>query len=209
MIYFRNFILTAAHCGCESSSPSDYKVTAGEHDRQHQSGNERTYSIQQIFKHPSYNNVNFDYDFCLLQTTESIVFNANIQPACLSQSCTDECPENAEILVSGWGDTRVGATSQPNFLKKARMPIVPRTTCNTIYTGINAITDQMTCAGYAGSGGISTCQGDAGGAMVCYRYGYFQVDGIASWAAGCEYEDKPSVFSRVCQVLDWIESTLD
>ena len=143
-----------------------------------------------------------------MKTSETIQFNENIQPACLPQSCSDECPDNAEVLVSGWGTTESGATSLPNTLRKAKVPIISRSTCSYLYNQYT-ITDRMTCTDYFYSGGISTCQGDSGGPMVCYRYGYFQVDGLTSWGVGCADAFQPGVYSRVCQVLDWIEYNLN
>ena len=69
----------------------------------------------------------------------------------------------------------------------------------------------MTCAGYTPSNVMSTWLDDAGSAMFCYYNRFFQVDGISMRHLTFDWSTAflPSLFSRVCQVLDWIESTLD
>ena len=209
MFVFRNYILTAAHCGCEDNSSSAYTITAGEHNTLLTSGREATYSVSQVIIHPSYNNITSrNYDFCLLKTSISITFNKYVQPACLPLSCNDECPTYSDVLISGWGTTQYDGDESVT-LQKAKVPIVPRSDCQTAYAGIGiTVTDNMNCAGYISTGGIDSCQGDSGGPMVCYREGYFQLDGVISFGNSCAAAGFPGVSGRVCQILDWLDETL-
>ena len=129
----------------------------------------------------------------------------------MPQSCDDECREGEDVLVTGWPVTKfIGRSCN---LEKETTEIVPRSRCGYLYNGLKPVNDGMTCINYLSSGGIPACQGAPPTppfyAMVCYRNGYFQLDGITSWAADCGYRQDPAVFSRVCQVLDWIASILD
>ena len=200
--------MTSAFCGCETSAASDYTITVGEHDFSATSGFEQTYSVSQIHIHPSYDSTTHDFDFCILQTSTTITFNTYVQPACLPLSCSDECPDYADVMISGWGSVEDGRNNV-DILRKTRVPIEPRADCSTSYTAVGlAITDNMSCAGYTTSGGVGKCLGDRGGPMVCYRFGYFQLDGVISLSEGCGQAGFPGVYSRICQVLDWIDTTL-
>ena len=173
------------------------------------SGREQVFQVSQVFSHPNYDSVTDDNDFCLLKLATSIEFNQYVQPACLPLSCSDECPDGSEVLISGWGALDYGYITLFPPLQKAKVPIIPRTTCAAAYSNIDVpITDNMVCAGYYEAGGFDACQGDSGGPMVCYREGYFQVDGVVSFATGCGSAEYPGVYARVCQVLDWIDSTI-
>ena len=181
----------------------------GEHIFNLLSGREQFLTVNQIHMHPSYVG-NEDFDFCLLQVGTPITFNEYVQPVCMPLSCTDECPEEAEIITAGWGDRYGGTITVFTPLQKSKMPHVSRTTCATAYSAVGTtINDNMLCAGYISSGGIGICNGDSGSAMICYRNGYFQIDGVTALTEDCASARYPSVYGRVCKVLDWIDTTMN
>ena len=51
-------------------------------------------------------------------------------------------------------------------------------------------------------------QGDSGGPLNCFVDGRYYVHGIASFVSGygCNYPQKPTVFTRVSAYIDWINS---
>lgn len=51
-------------------------------------------------------------------------------------------------------------------------------------------------------------QGDSGGPLNCQVNGQYYVHGIASFVSGygCNYPQKPTVFTRVSAYIDWINS---
>ena len=61
----------------------------------------------------------------------------------------------------------------------------------------------MFCAGYL-AGGIDSCQGDSGGPMVCTSRERNTLLGIISWGYGCGRANKPGVYTKVVNYLDWI-----
>ena len=66
----------------------------------------------------------------------------------------------------------------------------------------------MICAGYP-EGGKSTCWGDSGGPLQCMLPdGRWTLVGLTSWADGCAKPKKPSVFTNVASVMDWIKSNI-
>ena len=69
--------------------------------------------------------------------------------------------------------------------------------------GQDKLTQGMFCAGYL-AGGIDSCQGDSGGPMVCTTRGRNTLLGIISWGYGCGRANKPGVYTKVANYLDWI-----
>lgn len=73
----------------------------------------------------------------------------------------------------------------------------------------STVKTNMICAG--GDGIISSCNGDSGGPLNCQgANGQWQVHGIVSFGSslGCNYYHKPSVFTRVSNYIDWINSVI-
>ena len=90
-----------------------------------------------------------------------------------------------------------------------------RTTKTNIYltlTDLNGnvilkLSSGMFCAGYL-EGGIDTCQGDSGGGMICEVRGRQSVMGLTSWGTGCGRPNRPGVYTKVSDYLDWITEKL-
>ncbi|XP_073703917.1 trypsin-3-like [Garra rufa] len=89
----------------------------------------------------------------------------------------------------------------PSYLMCLWAPILSHTTCRKAYPG--EITSNMFCAGFM-EGGKDSCQGDSGGPVVCNN----QLQGIVSWGYGCAQKDKPGVYTKVCNYVKWINSTI-
>lgn len=67
-----------------------------------------------------------------------------------------------------------------------------------------SITENMLCAGYK-SGGKDACQGDSGGPLVVAGSGSKEVVGIVSFGDGCGKPGKPSGYTRVSNMLEFIK----
>ena len=52
-------------------------------------------------------------------------------------------------------------------------------------------------------------QGDSGGPLACYTGGRWMLAGATSWGiSGCTTRGYPSVYTRVSQFTQWIETTM-
>ena len=69
------------------------------------------------------------------------------------------------------------------------------------------ITDKMVCGGGNYKSG---CHGDSVGPYVCPNSsGRFYVQGAVSWGSPhCKVRDRYTVFARVGEYVDWIESNI-
>ena len=91
------------------------------------------------------------------------------------------------------------------------MPVYPNSVCNsqTGYKGKGfQLTDSYLCAGNLTSGGVDSCSGDSGGALVCDDGYGFALTGVVSFGEGCGEPNFPGIYSRATHYLDWIESKM-
>ncbi|MEE6487004.1 hypothetical protein FKM82_014762 [Ascaphus truei] len=106
-----------------------------------------------------------------------------------------------QLLISGWGTTLRHEGNYPDLLMCVNAPILTTTQCNNAYPG--EITNNMICVGYV-EGGKDSCQGDSGGPVVCNG----ELQGVVSWGYGCAQRNYPGVYTKVCNYVSWIQSTM-
>ncbi|KAJ8707371.1 hypothetical protein PYW08_010623 [Mythimna loreyi] len=143
----------------------------------------------------------FDYDFQLLELSEPLKFDENIQPIKIAH--IEDMVIGKVITVTGWGNTEENGPYS-NVLRAVRVPIISKEHCQNVpfpyFRG--SLTSRMFCAGFS-EGKKDACQGDSGGPAVAYD----RLLGMVSFGYGCATPGSYGVYSKVAKVRTWIEQT--
>ncbi len=197
------WVLTAAHCVENLSSASEIEVAIGINNLDNINNADRQ-TVSNIFIHPSYNTISLNNDIALLELATP---SNNAVLAIADNNFTDNIATAELMTIIGWGSVK--ATSPfvfPSLLQETQIPRFDFAACNTVYS--NLLTNNMICAGFA-AGGKDTCQGDSGGPILYFNTSndtYYQT-GVTSFGDGCAAANKPGVYARTANYLDWINAT--
>ncbi|KAI8521059.1 hypothetical protein Bbelb_008130 [Branchiostoma belcheri] len=200
------WVVTAAHC--MEFYDSSYTVVLGEHNNRVDEGSEQRFDLDESFSHQLYDDESTDNDIALLKLRRKngrcAQTNQFVTLACLPESA-EQFPDGHECHISGWGNTDSSRPNYPATLMKAKVPLLPISTCRRSYG--DKLTDQMFCAGFM-RGGVDTCQGDSGGPLVCEKGGKWTLWGVTSWGYGCAEANFPGVYTRVSEYTNWINNIM-
>lgn len=206
MIIHPEWVLTAAHC----VQRPNFLVKAGDYDTSKLSGNEQVREAIQVIRHPQYDSRKLNQDYAMVRLNEPIVYNDCAGSVCMPEEGADIAP-GSKCWITGWGTLKSGGTS-PDQLQEAEVSIISNEDCVNKYDYTESeITQAMICAqGRAKNGSIvDACQGDSGGPLVCESGGVWSIYGATSWGYGCAGAKHPGVWSRVHDVLGWIDETIE
>ncbi|KAG6936684.1 transmembrane protease, serine 15, partial [Chelydra serpentina] len=104
--------------------------------------------------------------------------------------------------IAGWGRTTYqGSTA--NILQEAEVSLITNEKCQQWMPEYN-ITENMMCAGYD-EGGVDSCQGDSGGSLMSQDNNRWLLAGVISFGYRCALPQRPGVYVRVTQFVDWIK----
>ncbi|XP_072492641.1 chymotrypsinogen B2-like [Notamacropus eugenii] len=193
-----NWVVTAAHCSVRTTD----KVVAGEFNLNSAEDNVQVLQIAKVFKNKNYNALTISNDITLLKLATPARSQETVSPVCLP-SVDDNFPAGTTCVTTGWGKTKYNALKVPDKLQQAALPLLTNAECKQ-YWG-NKIKDTMICAG---ASGVSSCMGDSGGPLVCLKNGAWNLVGIVSWGSSVCSTTTPAVYSRVTELLPFIEETL-
>lgn len=201
-------IITAAHCFKKGTKPFQYKVYLGKY---HQSlsendAGEKMVRIRKIFVHERYNDKPNNNDIALIMLKEQVHYNDYIRPVCLPD-VKSSIITGQTALVTGWGETK-NRFNRNNVIQKVDVRIISSKQCNRWMSAITSepdtITNNMVCAGYK-VGGKDACQGDSGGPLIVEQSeGRHVLIGIVSWGFGCAKKNRPGVYTKIQNYIDWI-----
>uniref|UniRef100_A0A452RBD9 trypsin n=1 Tax=Ursus americanus TaxID=9643 RepID=A0A452RBD9_URSAM len=198
------WVVSAAHCYKSKGFPraclpnSRIQVRLGEYNIDVTEGNEQFINSAKVIRHPSYNSWTLDYDIMLIKLSSPAVLNTRVATISLPSACA---AAGTQCLISGWGNTLSSGSNYPELLQCLDAPLLSQAQCEASYPG--QITSNMVCAGFL-EGGKDSCQGDSGGPVVCNG----ELQGIVSWGYGCAQKNRPGVYTKVCNFVDWIKQTI-
>lgn len=186
-----NIVLSAAHCkDCISS------LRVGRHNKNDSTEDYETFGIAEKVVHPMYGTNGIDYDYMILKLTG----DSTRAPAVLDVGDV-ELSDGKDVIAIGWGTTSSGGSVSP-ILLEVEVDIWTEANCKTAY-GAASITPRMVCAARPTK---DSCQGDSGGPLIDKATS--KLVGIVSWGSGCALPDKPGVYAKVQDQIDWIEQTV-
>jgi hypothetical protein len=200
------WILTASHC---TDGTTITTIVLGAHQRTATAESSRqTIPVDQIIRHPAYNNSTFDNDIALIHLSRPAQLNqrvALIAPIAADQAALVSAGTVA--IVTGWGTTSEGG-SLATALQEVAVPLVSHSLCSAAYA--NDLSVNMLCAGLR-AGGKDSCQGDSGGPLIVpdsTTPAGWQVAGIVSWGNGCARAGYYGVYTNVINYTGWISQQL-
>ena len=175
---------------------------------------EQTFKIEAVHFHELYNiGVYLNHDIAVLRlkanplTDRAVKFGRRVVPACLPHTNVVYGP-HLDCTVSGWGAMDLRDPGYTRYLQAAKLPYLDTEVCMQPHVyGSKKLSSSMFCAGYL-EGGVDTCQGDSGGPMVCEVRGRQSVMGLTSWGSGCGQANRPGVYTKVSDYLEWITDKL-
>ncbi|XP_068626660.1 uncharacterized protein [Battus philenor] len=169
---------------------------------------ERVARVRQLVLHPRYAARGFRNDIALLRV-EPLQLHARLRPACLPPSRTPP-PAGRHCTVVGWGQLYEHERVFPDTLQEVELPVISTAECRrrTRLLPLYRVTNDMFCAGYE-RGGRDACLGDSGGPLMCQEGGKWYIYGVTSNGYGCARANRPGVYTKVSNYIDWIDSVID
>jgi trypsin len=200
----QDLVLTAAHC-LYPESPENVDVVVGR-DRLSDRDGQRI-DAKRIAIHPLYLALAQINDVALIKLEEP-ANAAVIAPATPADSSLYAPGAAARVL--GWGLLKENGAERPDELYQVDLNVVDDETCREAYlqedqsgqTTSQYVPEAMMCAAAPRR---DSCQGDSGGPLVADDSGAWKQIGIVSFGTGCARAAFPGIYSRVANMLDFIQ----
>ncbi|XP_075720596.1 inactive serine protease 54-like isoform X2 [Rhinoderma darwinii] len=190
------WILSSAQCFTETTTT--ILMEAGELNLGFQG---KVYPIRKLIRHTDYDGTSSNNTLALLETTNPIMFNDMVLPACYPE---DDLLD-ADLLVNCWvttmkESTQDGSDNTASVLKKIQfVPIQP--------CPINNVTD-IICA-TASNVGISDCTVNSGDALMCQyvtNKAWIVVGTAAIEKTDC---NTTVIFTRTASYITWLKESTE
>lgn len=168
---------------------------------------ERAARVQRVFLHPRYAPRGFRNDIALLRI-EPVQLHARLRPACLPPPRAQP-PAGHYCTVVGWGQLYEHERVFPDTLQEVELPVISTEECRerTRKLPLYRVTEDMFCAGFE-RGGRDACLGDSGGPLMCQEADRWYIYGVTSNGYGCARANRPGVYTKVSNYIDWIDSVI-
>ncbi|XP_075426286.1 hepatocyte growth factor activator serine protease isoform X2 [Ascaphus truei] len=201
------WVVSAAHCFAQSPTKTRIKVVLGQHFFNRSTDVTQTFEVDRYIFHDRYSVFNpTDHDIVLIKLKRKDNRCAKktqfVQTICLPGEGIS-FPNDYRCHISGWGHLAENADIYSPTLQEAIIPLVADNKCSSPEVYGAQISENMFCAGCFDCG-LDACQGDSGGPLACERDKISYLYGIISWGDGCGRRNKPGVYTKVSNYVNWI-----
>lgn len=205
------WVVSAAHCFAHSPRKTSVTVVLGQQLFNTTTDVTQTFEIDRYIFYPEYSVFKRnEHDIVLIRLKRKDGACAKktpfVQTICL--------PEDGIIFeeghmcdISGWGRMNEAETDYATVLQQAIVPIVSDNKCSSPEVYGSDLSENMICAGYFECD-RDACQGDSGGPLACQQDKISYLYGIVSWGDGCGRVNKPGVYTKVSNYIQWINSKI-
>ncbi|XP_064081974.1 uncharacterized protein LOC135198333 [Macrobrachium nipponense] len=200
----KDWVVTAAHCFVLTGA-TEAEVFLGAHTYSNVGSdpNVQRFVSSSVTTHPDYDKISQDNDIALIYLGREATFNTRVQPICLGAA--QDISAGDKAVVAGWGVLESGSTTVSETLQEVAVDITSATRCSSLYQNTYFISENMICALTEGK---DSCQGDSGGPLVKQTSdGRWALVGVVSFGEGCANPDKPGVYTKISNYIDWITTT--
>uniref|UniRef100_A0A8C9AC19 Serine protease HGFAC n=1 Tax=Prolemur simus TaxID=1328070 RepID=A0A8C9AC19_PROSS len=205
------WVVSAAHCFANSPSRDSVSVVLGQHFFNRTTDVTQTFGIEKYIPYPLYSVFSpSDHDLVLIRLKKKgercAVRSQFVQPICLPEPGST-FPAGHKCQIAGWGHVDENVSGYSSSLREALVPLVADHKCSSPEVYGADISPNMLCAGYFDCKS-DACQGDSGGPLACEKNGMAYLYGIISWGDGCGRLNKPGVYTRVANYVDWLNDRM-
>ncbi|XP_069924090.1 hepatocyte growth factor activator isoform X3 [Oryctolagus cuniculus] len=205
------WVVSAAHCFSSSPRKESVTVVLGQHLFNQTTAVTQVFAIEKYIPYSLYSVFSpSDHDLVLIRLKKKgercAVRSQFVQPICLPEPGS-VFPAGHKCQIAGWGHVDENESGYSSVLREALVPLVADHKCSSPEVYGADITPNMLCAGYFDCKS-DACQGDSGGPLACEKDGVAYLYGIISWGDGCGRLNKPGVYTRVTNYVDWINDRI-
>lgn len=204
------WVLSAAHCFEDRSDVKKLQVILGRTFRKQNSSSEQIFEVEKLWMHEKYDPETYDNDIAILKLKTDIgicaVNSREVLPVCLPERGL-VLPDWSECEISGYGKDAEFSHEYSERVKRGFVRLWPKERCVPEVLSGRTITSNMLCAGDT-RGLDDACKGDSGGPLVCRNNDRMTLMGVISWGDGCGQKDKPGVYTRVTNYINWINNKI-
>lgn len=194
------FVVSAAHCYRNDFEQTKFKVIVGQHDSCTDNNDVTIISVRKVLQHEDFDIRTFSADIMLLKLSLRLTFSKYISPLCLPRYGLNiqRLYYGRKGVIIGWGIFQDLSLTISCIPRKAFVPIVSKSMCNSSYAST------LFCAGYP-EGGVGFCEGDSGGGLLLRNdYGQYELIGIISNSLGCAKPGHYGFYTDVTIFLPWL-----
>jgi len=214
----KRWLISAGHCFGRKkaqAAQNGYRIKLGADDHgeagDQNEPSQQIVGVEKFWVHPNFSLGGDDYyatyDITLVKLDKDVTLNEFVRPICLP-AATDRLQADDKVVNIGWGETEQG--SEPKQLHQVVLSVIDQKTCQEDWNFVPVPLDEtMVCAGNQTFGGISSCFGDSGGALMAHRDNKWVHYGIVSWGGvECALPKQPSVYGYVPLFVDWVHQIM-